>query len=146
MLDERSIMKLEKYFERASNTFLKKRTLREYTNNLCEYLELPKLRIIIVTSKDFSHEEGIDILAYFSVNCDNRPYMVFYKKGMRRLYVKHEIIHYIQFLQDGLESFVDPELDLEHEMEAEMLQEYSEKDLKLRIPIRNLVQIFKQQD
>jgi hypothetical protein len=142
MLDENSARKLEKYFRNASTTFLKKKTLREYVSNLCKYLELPVPRIVVVRDKDFSVERGMEILAYFSVNSDDHPYIVFYRKGMVRVHIKHEIIHYIQFLQDGLKNFTDPELDEEYEMEAELLQECSEEELKLRMSIRSLVTIL----
>tara|TARA_R110000824_G_scaffold38165_10_gene116902 strand:- start:2346 stop:2783 length:438 start_codon:yes stop_codon:yes gene_type:complete len=142
MLDADYAKKLEKYFQQASHTFLKKHTLREYINNLCAYLELPKLRIIVVQNKDYGYDEGIDLLAYFAVNTEGRPYVVFYKKGMARAHVKHELIHYVQFLQDGSEKFHDPELDPEYEMEADLLQDYSEKELQFKVSVRNLVNIL----
>lgn len=139
MLDIDYAKKLERYFSKASNTFLKKSTLRKYITNLCAYLELPKLRIIVIPEKDYGHEQGIDVLAYFSVSTEERPYVVFYKKGMKKTYIKHEIVHYMQFLQDGSERFHDPKLNEEYEIEAELLQEYSEKELQVSISIRNLI-------
>jgi hypothetical protein len=139
MLD---VLTLERYFAKASDSFRKKGTLRTYIHNLCDYLKVPRLKIIVNLSKEHKKENGKDILAYFSVSSDEQPYVVFYSQGMKKSCVKHEIVHYMQYLQDGQEDFNDPSLDLGYEQEAEALEVLSEYELKTRLMYRRIVKIL----
>jgi hypothetical protein len=133
--------KLERYFDKIGKTFRKKQTLKTYIDSLCDYLEIPRLKVFIFKNKKYKEEDDIHVYAYFSISDSGKPYMVFYKQGMACRAAKHEVVHYIQYLQDGSDRFLNPIYDEEYEIEAHILELCSERELKFRSSIRKFVSI-----
>ena len=123
-----------KFVFKSYPTYFKKRTrARKYFNSLLKYLNLPKVTLYL---RDENHsldnERGI-----FKLNKNGQPYICLWKQGWDRATIKHEVIHYFQWLSEPnfWDSSEDDEGDM-FEKEAYSLEELDEDSLKLYLEFR----------
>lgn len=125
----------EHNFEKYSESFNKKNTLRKYFNELLNYLEIPKPKLYIRVEGTSS--EGF--VGTFSTDKNGSPYVCLWRGGWNRFTVRHEIIHYYQFLCHGVKIWETSGEEDPFEKEAKSLEVLDEASLKMYTEFRRKI-------
>lgn len=109
-----------------------------YFCKLLKKLNLPKIKVIFRSASNSCHPTNPSV-GHFQVGKAG-PYIVLWKEGMTKRVIRHEIIHYIQYLIHGNRIWTHTKTlygDGDHyEWEAEALEGLTDKNLKKYVHFR----------
>ena len=113
-----------------------RKSVRTYFYSLLDYLGLPRIPLYAREEPTSSEDDAWGI---FNLDKNKEPYIVLWKDGWTSSIIKHEVIHYLQFLLYG-EKFLyvvsDPD---PYELEAEALENLSRVRLKKYVNSRLII-------
>ena len=121
-------MNFSQIYKKRKAIFNTREQVREYFYALCDFLKLPHVKVYVLNRRG---EDDIQYLhGYFMLGRKNSPYVVIYSTGWDRGTVKHELIHFAQYVQDGHNRFFEEKYGEHYEQEAQYLETFSEDELE----------------
>jgi hypothetical protein len=122
------------------STYRKIKTVKKAFRDYLSLLNFPPIRLIVKETDMAATKEYAGSFGIFSVDKSGKPYIVLWRLGWRDDIIKHELIHYMQYLVDGDKvlktgNLEEPQEDL-FEKEAYSLMDLPDLDLAMYIQFR----------